>query len=756
MDGSSVGSPDDPERGPSEAAELARSLGIRVETAQRLLDAGHATPEAVRELSSEALEQLGIDAEEREAIRSLPGATPPADADGRLVPRIDPDRIVEKWAGTVHKADRGRRRKLTPAGKGSTDVLRKWVGGDDRAMEDWIRSSEGERGGIGGTGGRTGLSRTEAIPSGGGIGAAPSSSALEREEMVVRWLTGLLDRVKSDQFDPSMMVQEMQDLQRQLYDERGKRQQLEDQVEHVKRGSIAVIKYIRTREAKDREALLQAKEEEIVALRQRVAGAEGGIAGDPVSPSPGDPSIAGLSESPNPPAEGMSREVEARLREEFSGREHEYIERETELRRRIVQLEGEVRRLSTEADQRRKGGELVAKGREPLEAELARRIEEMTGKERDLVTRENELRAKFEEIRLSAEEVERRRGPLEFKERELSAYDQQLQTRRQALDIESRRLEELRRELGATGVTKTSEAQRLEDLRHEIDKKETELRARESSLRERMQQLEGLAGRAAEAEAEQIHAENVQAVEATKVKSGIRRLDDLLFGGFPKGVQVLINGPAHTGKDVLARLFSVEGLRSGVPSIWVVTDKTHTQVREDLAGLLPGFPDAEKKGMIRYVDLYSLAVGPTTATPGVRFLSATDKTVLDQLGQTVNGYADEFKEKFGTYRLIFESVSTVTAYLDTQATFRFLQPFIGRRRIDGSVGYYVLESGMHSESDLESLEHMVDGSLNLKVEQMKTFLAVRGIGDAQARSWVGYTFTKRSLNLGSFSLEHIR
>jgi hypothetical protein len=68
----------------------------------------------------------------------------------------------------------------------------------------------------------------------------------------------------------------------------------------------------------------------------------------------------------------------------------------------------------------------------------------------------------------------------------------------------------------------------------------------------------------------------------------------------------------------------------------------------------------------------------------------------------------------------------------------------------------VLDSGMHSESDMETLEHMVDGSLNLKVEQMKTFLSVRGIGEAQARGWVGYTFTKRAFSLGSFSLDHIR
>jgi len=240
------------------------------------------------------------------------------------------------------------------------------------------------------------------------------------------------------------------------------------------------------------------------------------------------------------------------------------------------------------------------------------------------------------------------------------------------------------------------------------------------------------------------------------VRSGVRRLDDLLYGGFLPGMQLLLNGPAHSGKDLLARLFSVEGLRQGVPSIWVVTDKTYGQVRDDLLGLFPGTADAERKGLLRFVDLYSLSVGASGSAPGVRFLSSTDRGVLDQLARTVDGYAEQLKEQFRTYRVIFESVSTVTAYLDTTSTFRFLQPFVGRRKLDGAVGYYELESGMHSESDLETLEHMVDGSLNLKLEQMKTFLAVRGLGEAQARSWIGYTFTKRAFNLGSFSLEHIR
>jgi len=786
------------------AEELARALGVSVDTAERLVKAGHTSVSAARELSAEALTELGISAEEATRLRPAPPEpvpvseaapepvreTPPepvplaasepeptaapepatetasepaaaAASEPALGPApLDSDRIVERWAGTVRRPDRTRRRRPAVAPKESAEVLRKWVDGDDRAMEDWIHASEADR-----------IAPAAPLVSpptpGPAEGPAPPTSAetaatapvLAREETVVRWLTGLLDRVKSDQFDPSSMIQEAQDLQRQLFDERAKRKQLEDEVEHVKRGSIAVIKYVRSHEAKEREIALRSKDAEIAELKLRLLaleGVDGQRAPSPSAPAGPRAETSAATATAADAVEKSTRELDQRLREEFAQREHEYIERETELRRRIVQLEGEVRSLSSQSERARDRESILSKDRGPVTEDLARRLEEVHQQERDLVARENELRTRFEEIRINAEENERRRGLLEFKEGELAAFDQQLQTRRQALDIQSRRIEEQRKELPAPGSAPSDEARRVEDLRHQLSQKENELRARESQLAQRVQELERMSGATAEAEANKMQAEAVATVSETKVKSGIRRLDDLLYGGFPVGSQILVNGPAHTGKDVLARLFSAEGLRLGIPSIWVVTDKTYLQVRDDLAGLYPGFAEAEKKGMIRYADLYSRAVVATPTGVGVRFLSSTDKNVLDQLSETVRSYAEELKEKFPAYRLIFESVSTVTAYLDTAATFRFLQPFVGRRKIDGAVSYYMLDSGMHTQSDLETLEHMVDGSINLKVEQMKTLLAIKGIGEAQARSWVGYSFTKRSFNLGSFSLEHIR
>ncbi len=199
-----------------------------------------------------------------------------------------------------------------------------------------------------------------------------------------------------------------------------------------------------------------------------------------------------------------------------------------------------------------------------------------------------------------------------------------------------------------------------------------------------------------------------------------------------------------------------EGLRNGAGAIWVLTDKTYQTVREEATGFLPNYLELEQKGLVKYIDLYSRSLGLTEGERNAVLFSMTDKGAMDSLTAKVNEFAMEFRQKNLPYRIVFESVSTITAYLDTAATFRFLQPFVGRRKVDGAAGYYLIETGMHSESDTRTLEHMMDGTINLKIDQLKNFLSVRGITDVQSRAWVGYTFTKRAFSLGSFSLDHIR
>ena len=742
---------------PTAADRLARELGIDPALAAKLVAAGYATPGSIRGLPAATLRELGVPpdlvarlaaAAEAPADRPPPRADEAAPAKGR--PPVDGQAIIERWRESVRKTERPRRRSVALPAKDSTDVLKRWVEGDDRAMETWIQSSEAVRPPPPVEPAPAPVAPAPPLAPGGGDAAGPVPARVrEREETVVRWLTDLLDRVKSEQFDPTSILQEVQDLHRQLFEERSRRKQLEDEIEHVKRGSIAVIKYVRSREAKSREQAVQAKDAEIADLKLRLL--QHGVTFGPE----GEPTEGSAPEGAAPATVPSIAEVERKLREEYAQREREYVERETELRRRSVQLETELHDLRGAAAKLHERESLLQQEASALPQALAERMAAFDQRERDLSRREGELRAKFEEITIGAEEIDRKRAPLAFKERELAAWEQQLQTQKQALELEARRIETRKREL-PDGPPPSERADQLESLRADLTRKEEELQNRETLLHQKMEELEKLTQRAAGHEAEQMHLAAVQAASETKVPSGVRRLDDLLFGGFPKGSQVLVNGPVHTGKDVLTRLFAAEGLKAGVPTLWVVTDKTYTQIREEMVLLYPAYPEKEAAGMVRYVDLYSRSLGVTQAEPAVRLVSMTDKGAVDQLTTFTNQFTQDLKERFGSYRIVFESVSTITAYLDTAATFRFLQPFVGRRKMDGAAGYYLLETGMHTDADLQTLEHMMDGSVNLKIDQLKTFLSVKGIGDAQSRAWIGYTFSKRAFSLGSFSLDHIR
>ena len=132
MEGTADGVASVAEPAAARAGELAQALGITVEAARRLIDAGHDSPEAARALSADELEQLGLGAIDRETIlrpAATAGATPTSG------PSVNTGQIVERWVGSVSRTERTRRPKLAPSGKASTDVLRRWVDGDDRAME---------------------------------------------------------------------------------------------------------------------------------------------------------------------------------------------------------------------------------------------------------------------------------------------------------------------------------------------------------------------------------------------------------------------------------------------------------------------------------------------------------------------------------------------------------------------------------------------------------------------------------------------
>ena len=767
--------PEKPSPSPESMAVLfERELGVSHEEAQRLVDAGFTTVAEVRSANRDRLVSLGFpEATVTRLIQGKPGAS-------------GGDELLEKWLESRARrspSPRVRKRPIASNDSGSQDLVKKWMAGE--SLEVTLEGgtppgpSSSPSAPTEARGGTSGALPSNADPTASpsppplssfgtpappapDLAAAALQEVQQREETVLRWLSQMLERAKKENFDPAQLLSEARDLSRELHRERARRRQLEEELEHVKKGSVAVIKYVRSREARAREEALQARDAEILQLRRQLESARAALNNETAHSllQTRDARIQELEaeierlRSEAGSSQDKETEMASRFQDELAEKTRQAAEREAELKRRIIELEEALQHVKDEQDLAAKHSDLARMSRKELTAELKARVEQLEAREKALTARETELKVKMDELLAKADEIEGKRAPLAYKEAELSKREEELRIREEKVRLELRQLEQQRQ--AGVDPAGAEKLQRLEDISAEIGRKEEELRARETYLKQRLEELELKERGLAEAEVARAETERQEELAQNKVRTGIPRLDDLLFGGLPLGTNVLVNGPAHTGKEVMARLLAAEGLKKGVPVLWVLSDKATQTVREEMRTILPAYPEYEKKDLVRYVDLYSMSLGITQADRLVTLLSVDDKGLLEKVAKAVDDAAQEFKAHAPYYRLIFESLSTVTAYLDASNTFRFLQPFTGRRKLDHAVAYYLIDTGMHGESDIQTLQHMMDGSINLKMDQLKTYLSVQGIGEVQSRAWIAYTFTKKVFNIGSFSLDHIR
>src|SRR3989442_1772334 len=447
-----------------------------------------------------------------------------------------------------------------------------------------------------------------------------------------------------------------------------------------------------------------------------------------------------------------SEELKRRFEEELREMAEDYLAKEEEFKKRIIGLEQEVGKYKIEDKVRAEAKAFEGKPKSEVQAAFSRKEQEVLHKEKMVLMREQELQRLQADLQVKEDEIKKVKEPLTYKEEELLRREEDLMYREKVLQAEHRKMEEAKAQGGS--VEELDLKSRLEELKSTITAKEEEVRTKERYLQQKMEELrlreQGLISEDIEARDKDLQVE----VKQQKVKMGIPRLDDLLFGGIPFGTNASVYGPAYVGKEVLVSLFMAEGLKKGVPVLWILTDKGPTEVREEMAFALPGYEEYEKLGLVQYIDTYSKSMGAEASDPNTTYID--EPTDYQSILKADDARAAEWKKKYPTYRLCFRSVSTLIADLDPTTTFKFLQPFVGRRKRDKAVAFYVMEQGMHEEQEIQMLGSLMDGSIEFKVEQLKSFLCIKGICDVQSRGWIRYTYTKSSLSIGSFSLDHIK
>src|SRR3989442_3676435 len=194
-----------------------------------------------------------------------------------------------------------------------------------------------------------------------------------------------LANFRQGKFDPVKYMEDSANLSKPLQTELAKRKELEQEIEHIKKGSIAVIKYVKTQqlkagvspelkkrleqEAKAREALdAQIAEQRSVneQLRKQVEAGLGKLKPDQRELKKRELALgereAGLTakedRAASAYAEGggaRSKELKRRFEEELREMEHDYLSKEEEFKKRTIVLDEEIGRYKIEEKVRTEG-----------------------------------------------------------------------------------------------------------------------------------------------------------------------------------------------------------------------------------------------------------------------------------------------------------------------------------------------------------------------------------------------------------------
>jgi len=230
----------------------------------------------------------------------------------------------------------------------------------------------------------------------------------------------------------------------------------------------------------------------------------------------------------------------------------------------------------------------------------------------------------------------------------------------------------------------------------------------------------------------------------------------MLDGGVPDHATALIYGPPFVGKEVLARQFILTGLRKGIPAILVLTNATAPETHERLRQMDPKFDEHVRAGLVRFVDAYSPTIGASVQHPGTEQVDGLLN--FNAVTAAVNNAQRVLLRHHPGHHLLFESVSTLVAYTNAQTAFRFLQVLVGRSRAAGATSILLLERGMHSEEEVQTIKHLSSGVIELKSEATRLLLRVEGLGvDGTAYPWMEYRFSEKSVEVtGSLTAGRIR
>jgi len=173
-----------------------------------------------------------------------------------------------------------------------------------------------------------------------------------------------------------------------------------------------------------------------------------------------------------------------------------------------------------------------------------------------------------------------------------------------------------------------------------------------------------------------------------------------------QGSNLLLSGPALTGKKQLAFDILVSGVHDGDGAIVVSNTDGAKRVFEAFEERID-YTDRP----VAVVDCVTRQQGVSEARDDAQVRYTSSPVDMTGVGIKFSELLEEFYERreIEHNRVFLDSLSTLLMYSDLQTVFRFLHVFTGRVQSVDGLGLYAIDSTAHDDKTMNTLKQLFDG-----------------------------------------------